>query len=107
MEKTFLKNNAGIYVILFAGFLLLAWSAVSVLKTNPSDNDSLKYSPENHAYYEAKALESGSECGDLTDEKNVQHLSHHPSRYADCLKQVDPALLQKASGKTLQEILGA
>ncbi len=105
MKKTFLKNNAGIYVILFAGFLVLAWSAVSILKTNSQDN-ALEYSPQNQAYYEAKALESGSECGNLADEKNVQHLSHHPARYADCLKQVKPTLLQKASGKTLQQILG-
>lgn len=47
-----------------------------------------------------------SSCGDLTSAVYVQHLSHHPGIYADCLKQVDPAFLKQVTGRTLQQILG-
>ncbi len=49
----------------------------------------------NYNYYQNK---NAGGCGDLTDPGNVQHLSHHPSQYADCLKQVSPDVFQKATG---------
>ncbi len=63
-------------------------------------------SGQNFQYYQQKAADLGNECGDLKDEGNVQHLGHHPDRYASCLKQVEPAFLEKATGKTLQQLVG-
>ncbi|MBI5035811.1 hypothetical protein HZC09_00560 [Candidatus Micrarchaeota archaeon] len=36
----------------------------------------------------------------------LQPTGHLPDKYASCLRQVEPALLQKATGKTLQQIIG-
>ena len=52
------------------------------------------------------AFAASSQCGDLNDDANVQHLSHHPDRYANCLKQVEAAVLKKATGKTLGQLIG-
>ncbi len=54
---------------------------------------------------QTQALDS-NECGDLNDDANVQHLGHHPDRYAECLKQVDGAVLKRATGKTLGQLIG-
>ncbi len=54
---------------------------------------------------QTQALDN-SQCGDLNDDANVQHLGHHPGQYAACLKQVDPAVLKKATGKTLGQLIG-
>lgn len=45
-------------------------------------------------------------CGNLTDTANIQHLSHHPSQYKECLEKIDSQLLKDATGKTLNELIG-
>jgi hypothetical protein len=62
---------------------------------------------QNQQYFAAQAAQTGSECGDVTDFANVQHLSHHPDRYRDCYAKVDPALLKQATGKTLEQLLAS
>ena len=57
--------------------------------------------------YQAQAKQAGSECGDMKDLGNVQHLSHHPDRFADCIKQVDPQVFEQAVGQTKEEYMGA
>lgn len=53
-----------------------------------------------------QSFQQTDDCGNLRDVQNVQHLSHHPDRYASCLRKVDPAFLKQATGQTLQQILG-
>ena len=104
-----IKNEHLIYAIIFGAVLVLSWSVFSTFSKPQLDRDSrglLLETASNEQYFAAQAQSAGSECGDLKDEANVQHLSHHPGQYADCLKQVEPAFLQKATGKTLKEILG-
>lgn len=65
-------------------------------------------SQQNYQYFSQQAgQQPGSECGNLRDTANVQHLSHHPDRYVDCLRQVDPAFLKQATGQSYEEIVGA
>ncbi|HIH20646.1 TPA: hypothetical protein HA244_05245 [Candidatus Micrarchaeota archaeon] len=104
-----MKNEYLVYAMLFVGVLLLAWSAFSTFAKPQLDRDArglLLETQANEQYFQQQALQVGNECGNLNDEANVQHLSHHPSQFADCLKQVDPAFLQKATGKTLGQIIG-
>lgn len=46
-----------------------------------------------------------SECGDITDNANVQHLSHHPDRFGECIKLVDPAKFKEAVGTDKSEFM--
>lgn len=46
-----------------------------------------------------------SECGDITSLSNVQHLSHHPDKYAACIKLVDPAIFKEAVGTDKAEFM--
>ncbi|MBI2970941.1 MAG: hypothetical protein HYY37_00815 [Candidatus Aenigmarchaeota archaeon] len=46
-----------------------------------------------------------NDCGDMQDHANIQHLSHHPGQYADCLRQVDPQLFYDATGEQLSDFL--
>lgn len=95
------------YAVVFVAVLVLAF-AFFMYRPGPALDASggLVPSGQNFQYYQQKAAALGDECGDLKDEGNVQHLSHHPDRYAACLQKVDPAILQKATGKTLAQILG-
>ncbi len=50
------------------------------------------------------AVLSGSppaECGDINDPSNLQHLSHHPDRFQECYKYVDPVKFRQAVGQDL------
>jgi len=38
------------------------------------------------------------ECGDITANSNVQHLSHHPATYGECIKLVSPEKFREATG---------
>ena len=100
---------------LFAGVLLMAWIGFGVLQgpaPTPAFSPQLQaggqvaVSTANAQLFAQRAAAAGSECGDLNDQQNLQHLSHHPDRYADCLRAADQAKLRAAAGRTAQEILG-
>ncbi len=102
-------SELALYAALLFGVLLVAWSAYGFLAPNGPIMDSsgqVLKTAANQQYFASVAAQSGNTCGDLKDTQNVQHLSHHPGQYADCLKQVDPAFLQQATGKTYQQIVG-
>lgn len=104
-----MKDEYILYGVIFLAAGLLAWSVFASFQQPKLDRDSngiLLKTQANEQYFQQQAQSAGSECGNLRDTANVQHLSHHPGQYADCLKQVDPSFLQKATGKTLQQILG-
>ncbi|MEM4254752.1 MAG: hypothetical protein QXR53_00285 [Candidatus Norongarragalinales archaeon] len=104
-----MKNEYLLYAVIFGSTLVLAWSAFAATSKPQLDRDSrglLLETQSNEQYFAAQAQALGNECGNLKDEANVQHLSHHPGQYADCLRQVEPSFLRKATGKTLGEILG-
>jgi hypothetical protein len=42
-----------------------------------------------------------AECGDINDPSNLQHLSHHPDRFQECYKYVDPVKFKQAVGQDL------
>ncbi len=44
-----------------------------------------------------------SECGDINDPKNLQHLSHHPDQFQECYKFVDANKFRQAVGRDLSE----
>ncbi|MBI5225284.1 hypothetical protein HY989_05430 [Candidatus Micrarchaeota archaeon] len=97
------------YGILFLMIGVLAlgfFSFFSAPKLQADSQGKILQTASNSQYYQQKAQAQGTECGDLKDAGNVQHLSHHPSKYADCLKKVDLAFLKQATGKTLGEIMG-
>lgn len=102
------------YPLLGVGIGLMMLAALYALSTLTSadggvelnNNGSIAQTSGNDQYFQQQAQDSGGVCGDLTSNANIQHLSHHPDRYEDCLMQVDPALLKQATGKTLNEILG-
>ncbi len=99
------------YGILFAVAGVLAFSILSLTSAKNVDLDrdssgTLLETEKNEEYFQQQAAEMGDECGDLKSTSNVQHLSHHPAMYAECLKKVEPAVLKQATGKTLSELLG-
>lgn len=104
-----MKNEIMVYGLIFLAAFVLAYSVFATFSKPAYERNAqglVANSLANQQYFQQQAAQSGSECGDLNDEANVQHLSHHPGQFADCLKQVNPAFLQKATGKTLQQILG-
>lgn len=46
-----------------------------------------------------------AECGDIENPKNLQHLSHHPDRFQECYKYVDPAKFKAAVGEDLSNFM--
>jgi len=48
---------------------------------------------------------SSDQCGDLNNLSNVQHLSHHPDIYADCIKKVDAQKFYEAVGVTKEQYM--
>lgn len=103
------------YGALFAGVLIMAWAAMGAL--SPAAAAQVVYAPavqngqvvqnaQSRAYFAQQAQAAGSECGDMNDPQNLQHLSHHPEKFSACLKAADPAKLKAATGKTAQQILG-
>ncbi len=89
-KETLGTENIVLYIAIVAAVLVLGWvlwSSYAGTGTVPAANT-----------YSSPA--SGSDdCGDLSDSSNVQHLSHHPSQYAECIKKVDPAVFKQAVGK--------
>ena len=105
-------DDALMYGAVLIAALLLGWSAYTYMfPAKPAGwvtdaSGQVVNSQQNLQYFQQVSQQTGDECGDITDESNVQHLGHHPSQYADCLKKVDPAFLKKATGLTLNEIIG-
>ena len=105
-----MKNEYLMYGLLFVAVLVLAWTVFSAFSKPQLDrgvDGRVLETASNEQYFQQQAAQSGSECGDLNDEANVQHLSHHPSQYENCLRQVDPAFLKQATGKTYEQIMAA
>lgn len=46
-----------------------------------------------------------AECGDINDLSNIQHLSHHPDRFQECYRYVDPAKFKAATGEDISSYL--
>ncbi len=79
------KENILLYGIVAAAVAILVWAVASVFGTGSANYD----------YYQQQ---NAGGCGDLNDLGNVQHLSHHPSQYADCIKQVSAEVFKQAVG---------
>lgn len=97
------------YAVLFLAIGAVAFSAFSALSAPRLEMDAsgrLLETAQNEKYFQQQAASAGSECGDLQDAANVQHLSHHPSQYSECLKKVDAAFLMQATGQSLQQLIG-
>ena len=81
------RENTLLYGIVAAALAILAWAVFSIIDTGVGG--------ANYNYYQQQ---NAGGCGDLNDVSNVQHLSHHPSQYADCIKQVSPEMFKQAVG---------
>ncbi len=81
------KENILLYGIVAAAVAILVWAVLSIFGTGVGS--------ANYNYYQQT---NAGGCGDLNDIANVQHLSHHPSQYADCIKQVSPEVFKQAVG---------
>ncbi len=103
------KENILLYGIAAAAVAVFAWAVLSIFGAgaaagNANYNAESVYAPSAPAgagVAEGQMDESGMHgagCGDLTDPANVQHLSHHPDQYADCIKQVSPDIFKQATG---------
>ena len=93
-----MKNEYLLYGVIIFGIAILVWSLTSMMQTNAVGG--AKYN-----YYQNQNLQTGSECGDMTDSANVQHLSHHPDRFGNCIKQVDPQIFEQAVGQSKEEYM--
>ncbi|MBI5225713.1 hypothetical protein HY994_00555 [Candidatus Micrarchaeota archaeon] len=96
------------YAFVFVVVLVLAF-AFFIYSPTPTGVQKDAYgnviqSGQNQQLFQQQAATAGSDCGDLNDISNIQHLSHHPDRYGSCYGKIDPALLKQATGKTAQEL---
>ncbi|GEM_PF-1930361 len=101
-----------IYAALFVGVLVAAWAGLGAIGIgDPPSGPELgaggrvAQSAQSRQYYAQLAKQAGSECGDLNDPQNLQHLSHHPSQFQACYKVVDPAKFKAAVGKDVSEFI--
>ena len=78
------------YAVLVLALAVLGWVAYGALGPKPVAQQSVL------AAYQG--IDASSACGDLNDTANIQHLSHHPDRFAECVKQIDPAKFKEAVG---------
>ena len=90
------------YAVLAVALAVLGWSIYTMV--NPVG---VQKNDQNFQYYQNLNAQTGSECGDMTDLSNVQHLSHHPDRFADCIKQVDPEIFEKAVSQSKESYMAA
>lgn len=51
------------------------------------------------------ASQSCTGCGDLSDISNIQHLSHHPQQYAECINLVSDEKFKEAVGTGKSEFM--
>ena len=86
-------ENKAFYLIALVGLSVLIWTAYSALKIADSKNQDFSNQ------YDA-------ECGDINDPKNIQHLSHHPDTYRECIRQIDPQKFKDAVGEDIGNYLG-
>lgn len=85
------KSNA-FYIFAAIVVIMAVFSVLSILNAkNP---------------YQNMPPDSTAECGNLDDVSNIQHLSHHPQQYKDCIKQVKPQKFLEATGQNLNDFLG-
>ena len=97
------------YGLVFVGVLVVGLAAMTFFSEPKIAYDvqgKVIQSAANQQVFAQQAAVAGSDCGSLTDTANVQHLSHHPGQYEQCLRQVDPGFLKQATGQTLELILG-
>src|SRR3989338_1397985 len=95
-----MENKYAMYVIVIFAVAILGWTFYSAFQANSTAPGSAQYN-----YYQEKNLQAGSECGDMTDLANVQHLSHHPDRFGNCIKQVDAQIFKQAVGQSKEEYM--
>ncbi len=87
------KENLAIYGVLAVAIAVLLFSVFSMI--NP-------VKPAQNLQYQSQAVDA---CGDLNDLANIQHLSHHPEQYKNCIKKVEPSLFKQAVGEDLDSFL--
>lgn len=87
-------SYAGILVAVF----VLSWAIISLL--NPSAASKPKYSV-------TAAQNADNGCGDMADLSNVQHLSHHPDQFGNCIRQVDSKVFEQATGQKKEDYMKA
>ena len=90
--KNIKKENIALYGMLGVVAVILIFSVYTMLAPKK-----LEINAQNYQQYEQQRISSGSECGDLTDPANIQHLSHH-AELKPCLDKVDPALRKQVLG---------
>ncbi|PIN98793.1 MAG: hypothetical protein COT90_02730 [Candidatus Diapherotrites archaeon CG10_big_fil_rev_8_21_14_0_10_31_34] len=105
-------NELAMYGLIFFGIILSGMALMNLNQVqhktviSTDEKGVVLKTEENQKIFEEQAIELDSKCGDLEDKENIQHLSHHPGMYMECLEQVDSEKLMEATGKTLEEILG-
>ncbi len=73
------ENNTLVYILIAAAVVVLAFSIYTLINANYYSSD----------YQKAVSAELEDICATppgYTDESWRQHMSHHPDRYAECLK---------------------
>ncbi len=86
------------YAVLILALAVLGWVAYGAFGPKPAAS-----AVQASALAASQGIIDSSSCGDLNDTANVQHLSHHPDRFADCVKQVDAAKFREAVGMEKSE----
>jgi len=93
-----MDNKIILYLAVFVVVIVMAWS-ITTMASNKSPD------PAKYQYYQNLQQQSSTGCGDLNDNGNIQHLSHHPDQYKECIKQVDPAKFKEAVGEDRESFL--
>ncbi len=91
-------------ILVVAAAALLAFSALSLL-TQPSSAQPQPGTGGSQPQGPRLQGSAPSECGDVTDPSNIQHLSHHPNLYGECYKYIDPAAFKAATGQDISNYL--
>lgn len=86
------KENLAVYGVLAVAIAVLLFSVFSMI--NP-------VKPAQNLQYQSTA----DACGDLDDLANIQHLSHHPAQYEECIKKVEPQRFKEAVGEDLNSFM--
>ncbi|MBS3051931.1 MAG: hypothetical protein J4428_00980 [Candidatus Aenigmarchaeota archaeon] len=79
------KDDKSLYMLLGIVILILGWTLYTFFKPAKTN-------------YSMPNVQNIDVCGDLNDLSNIQHLSHHPSQYGDCIKNVSPDKFKQATG---------
>ncbi|MBI5133554.1 MAG: hypothetical protein HZA83_02470 [Thaumarchaeota archaeon] len=97
------------------GVLVLAWvfySAFQITETSYYAQNSLPTNSQANVPQSSLAQQTTQQqtqipakCGNIEDPQNIQHLSHHPDQFQDCLKLVDPVKFKNAVGRDVSEFL--